>query len=118
MKEQEGNCVWDSEEDCVHVTARDRKSIYIFDVFEGVAFENITELNHRVFGPLVVFYCMKYGQVSVKNVLVLVKKNLLISFKLATVYVTTPVGQSAWGIGAELICSKAFKVPLSLISLM
>ena len=43
----DGNCVWVTEDDCLQIQQRERKSVFIFEKFEGASFENITATNNR-----------------------------------------------------------------------
>ena len=43
----EGTCVWMSEKECLAITAKDRKSVFIFERFEGAAFENVVKTKNR-----------------------------------------------------------------------
>lgn len=44
-----GNSVWFSPDDCLKLTARDKRFIFVFDDFAGAAFEHIRSLNNRYF---------------------------------------------------------------------
>ena len=39
--------VWFSEEECFGIQEKERNAVYVFDVFEGEAFEHIASLNCR-----------------------------------------------------------------------
>ncbi|GFO25793.1 DNA topoisomerase 2-binding protein 1 [Plakobranchus ocellatus] len=51
---------WVSTEDCMKVEGKG-KQIYIFDAFEGAAFEHIRELGYRTYGPLCILGNLLHG---------------------------------------------------------
>ena len=62
-EQAEGSCVWVTNEDCMQIVQKDRRAVYIFEDFSGEAFDNIVKTNNRIFGPLVICYCMKNNRV-------------------------------------------------------
>ncbi|GFS20647.1 DNA topoisomerase 2-binding protein 1 [Elysia marginata] len=51
---------WVTAEDCLSADGRG-KQIYIFDVFNGAAFDHIRELGYRIYGPLCILGNLLHG---------------------------------------------------------
>jgi hypothetical protein len=51
--------MWFSEEECLTVRAKHNTVVYLFEKFEGEAFQHLSKLDCRIFGSICVLYCLK-----------------------------------------------------------
>ena len=59
--------MWFSQDDCLKVTKKERNTIYIFDLFEGEAFDHIAGLGCRILGPMSILTSVALNKVGAQD---------------------------------------------------